>query len=110
MEKTNLVAKASGVHPDTWFEAHEDYLGAIANVEAVRRCINHKGDWSARQDDLNGACRSRVGPRLFGPKQESLSGLVCTKLLKAECAELAPRRLMTLTCRHLLAKYIQSGS
>ena len=88
MEKTYLVAKASGVLPDTWFETHEDYLGAIVDVEPFRRCIKHKGDWSKRQDDLIDVCRSHVGSRLFGPKLESLSGIFSTKLLKDECGKL----------------------
>ena len=81
MAKVYAASKCAGVKQALWLEKHEAHLGLVSNVAALKKCVANKTAWQDVQSELELACQSKVGVRMFGDKLASLGNrLISSKL------------------------------
>ena len=83
-EKNFLLMRKDGLSEGFWVECHEDYLGLIADVDAIKECVGNRTTWSDKQADLMKACKSECGNRIFGDKLRSLAGAACDAIINKD--------------------------
>ncbi|CAK0826210.1 unnamed protein product [Prorocentrum cordatum] len=94
LEKNFALMKNSGLSQGLWLETHAPYLPIVADALAIEKCIHNKTSWSDVQDELERACQSHCGNRIFSKKLAGLCGVAIRREIRAAIEELEKEKII----------------
>ena len=84
LEKSFICMKGAGLPVWMWFEKHQSYLHLVADEPAIRSCVQTKDSWEGVASELQSACTSRCGMRIFGGKLGVVACIAVSKKIDIE--------------------------
>lgn len=95
LEKDYLSMKSAGLSQALWLKKHSAYLGIVADYQAIKQCVDTTTNWNDVRDELQRACQSHCGSRIFASKLSIVSNLVMSDKLQVIIAKLAGEDITT---------------